>query len=89
MIDKPSDDPFLQKMRKVRDVLVRGEGFIDAQVLYEQDARIVRFHAEGAASFQMRRDDFDRKSDCEIAFFVATKMRPPPIAGKPAPKRVT
>jgi hypothetical protein len=71
------DGPFTAKMEKVRNVLVAGEGFVGAEVAYERDARLVSFRAPGASSFKMRRDEFDTKTDYEIAFYVSRRMRPP------------
>jgi hypothetical protein len=75
-------DLFAEKMTKVRDVL-SGEGFAQAEVRYEAEAGIVRFVAPGAIPFQMRRQEFDAKTDLEVAFFVAHRMRrPEPVVTK-------
>ena len=87
MTDETRDDAFTIKMRKVRDVLVVGEGFVDAQVEYEHATGIVFFRATGANAFKMRRAEFDRRSDCEIAFFVSTRMRPPVAIVRKPPSR--
>lgn len=85
MTTEPRDDPFTDKMRKVRNVLV-GEGLPDAEVGCEGEGGVVFFRASGAIPFKMRRHDFDAKTHFEIAFFVAPKMRrpPPEPARKPA-----
>jgi hypothetical protein len=88
MTDKARDDAFTIKMRKVRDVLTVGEGFVDAEVEYEREAGIVSFRAASAIAFKMRRAEFDARSDCEIAFFVSTRMRRPVAStSKPASRR--
>jgi hypothetical protein len=84
MSNEPADELFASKMQKVCNVLVVGEGFVDAEVAYEPDAAMVSFRAPGAISCRMRRDEFDQKSDCEIAFFVSVRMRRPVASpGKP------
>ncbi len=79
MINEPTD-LFTRKLMKVRHVLVTGEGFADAEVAYERTTAVVRFSAPGAISVTMRRDQFDSRSDCEVAFFVAPRMRKPVAA---------
>lgn len=83
-LDPSLEGRFADKMQKVRNVLVVGEGFVDAEVDYEQSARMVLFRAPGAISFKMRRDEFDTKTDCEIAFYASKRMRRPLVnARKP------
>lgn len=82
VIAGPAPDPFGDKMQKVRRVLAVGEGFTDVEVDYAQEAGVVSFRAAGAKSFKMRRAELDARTEFEIAFYVATRMRRPPAGAR-------